>query len=290
MPRPRVQPVLDEDLDEFTAFIFEHMGGDSPAMWRTVFSRDWCAARPNYGFMLKDEERIVGAIGGIYATRTIRGKEETFCNISCWFVLPEYRKHSLRLATALVAQKGYHLTDFTPTKIVADSLRFLKFAPIKSGQIQFVNIPWIGSLFSSVKVIDDRAGMLGALQGPERKVLEDHLEFPWLRNVVIIDGGKATHIVYRAIQLPRYRCAIILGVSDHEQFTRHGVRLRSYLAERERILCTRVEKRFLTRAPRLGWRINRAPRKLFYSETLGAEDVDNLYSELVSVDLPDRFF
>ena len=75
-------------------------------------SASWKTEAPNYGFVLRDGRRVVGAYLAFYSERTIGGRTERFCNLASWSVLPEFRLHSVRLLRALLAQDGYHFTDF----------------------------------------------------------------------------------------------------------------------------------------------------------------------------------
>ena len=105
-------------------------------------SQDWCPSKPNNGFLIRHEGRIVGGIGAIYAERLVRGRTERFCNITSWCVLDAFRAQSMRLAMALTGQPGFHFTDLTPTEVVSKTLQFLKFKPMNERQAIWPNLPW----------------------------------------------------------------------------------------------------------------------------------------------------
>ena len=93
--KPSLEPIRDEDLGEFCAFLNEHLNPTILATnWADAFRQRWGVTKPNNGFLMRDKNgRIVGGIGAIYAERTIRGRPERFCNITSWCVLEPYRSH-----------------------------------------------------------------------------------------------------------------------------------------------------------------------------------------------------
>ena len=82
---------------------------------RDALDVPWEVESPNAGFMLLDDDEIVGVQLAFYSERTIDGRRERFCNLGAWCVLPDYRLHSLRLLKAALSQKGYHFTDLSPS-------------------------------------------------------------------------------------------------------------------------------------------------------------------------------
>ncbi len=143
MGLPALAPIRDDDLLEFCRFLTEHLSKErTPEQWAQAFRQNWGVVKPNNGFLLRAEGRIVGGIGAIYAERTIRGQPERFCNITSWCVLESHRAQSMRLAMAVVSQAGYHFTDLTPTEVVSKTLQFLKFKPMNERQAVWPNLPW----------------------------------------------------------------------------------------------------------------------------------------------------
>ena len=77
MSLPALEPIRDEDVLDFCRFLTEHLSGERTAeQWAQAFRQRWCPDKPNNGFVIRQDGRIVGGIGAIYAQRRIRGNVE----------------------------------------------------------------------------------------------------------------------------------------------------------------------------------------------------------------------
>src|SRR5882762_10257758 len=144
MPRATIEPITEQSLPEVAVLLHENLDRSrSPSSWIEALKTHWGGDRPNYGFLLRSERQVVGAICAFYAQRTIAGCTENVCNITSWCVLDEFRSQSMRLAMSVIAQEGWHFTDFSPTSVVGGVLRFLKFKPLDDRQAVVLNLPLI---------------------------------------------------------------------------------------------------------------------------------------------------
>jgi hypothetical protein len=284
MPLPILEPIRNEDLQEFCAFLHANLNPNiSASLWAEAFQQDWGMDKPNNGFLLRDPEgRIVGGIGAIYAEQTIRGKPERFCNITSWCVLEQYRSHSMRLAMALVSQPGFHFTDFTPTVVVAGSLRFLKFKPMDGRVTVMPNLPWWDP---RVRVVSDPETIERVLSPRDAKVYRDHRHFPWLKHAAVGRPGAYCHVVYKKGVLKHLPCAVVLYASAPDLFLRYRFTLGRYFLFRHGMASMRIESRFLPRPPRFSAQVDGYYNKMFRSDTLCESDISNLYSEFAALDL-----
>ncbi len=282
---PTLEPIQDSDLLEFCQFLNEHLSSERSAeLWAQAFQQNWGVAKPNNGFVIRDQGRIVGGIGSIFAERIIRGKPEQFCNITSWCVLDAYRAQSMRLAMAVVSQPGFHFTDLTPTAVVSKTLQFFKFKPMNERHAVWPNIPWPFSRLRGVRVITELDDIEQALGAEDAKVFRDHRHLPWLRHAAVGRPGAYCHIVWKPNRLKGVPGAIVLAFSDVELFRRYHCAIGSHLLE-QGCLYTRVESRLLPRLPKLVLELAGFHNKVFRSDTLTESDISNLYSEIVGLDL-----
>src|ERR1700674_1447757 len=195
MPHPTIEPITDSSLPEFATFLNAHLASErSPEVWVKCLRASWSPSRPNYGFVLRDSGQVMGGIGAYYADRLIRGRPERFCNITSWCVLDAYRRHSMRLAMAIVGQPGYHFTDFSPTTVVGGVLRFLKFRPLDERQAVILNLPWPS--FNG-QLLHRPGDIASALRGEALRIYRDHTDFAWLRHVLIGTRDGWCHVIYK---------------------------------------------------------------------------------------------
>jgi hypothetical protein len=283
---PTIAPIRDEDLSEFCRFLSAHLSRErSPEAWAKAFTQAWCGSKPNNGFLLRHEGRIVGGIGAIYAERRIRGRIERFCNITSWCVLDEFRAQSMRLALALTDQPGFHFTDLTPTEVVSRTLQFLKFRPMDERQFVWPNPPWPFAAPGGVRVITAEDRIRDALPPDDVQAYEDHRHLPWLQHAAVGRPGAACYVVWKRTQWKGLPGARILALSDPELFPHYRLAFGSHLLVRHGLSYTRVESRLLSRRPPGSIEQSGYRHKVFRSETLTASDMSNLYSELVALDL-----
>jgi hypothetical protein len=286
MNLPTLEPIRDADLPEFCRFLNKNLHRErSPAAWAEAFQQDWCSTKPNNGFLIRHEGRIVGGIGAIYAERLVRGRTERFCNITSWCVLDSFRAQSMRLAMAVTEQPGFHFTDLTPTELVSRTLQFLKFKPMNERQAIWPNLPWPFAGFAGVRVVTDPE-QIGRLLAPnDAKAYRDHCHLPWLAHVAVGRTGAWCYVVWKRTRLKGITGASILALSNPELFLRYRPALSSHLLLRRGLSYTRVESRLLPRLPALCIELSGYRNKVFNSDTLTAADMSNLYSELVALDL-----
>lgn len=283
---PTLEPIRDEDLPEFCRFLRENLSRERSAEeWAKAFAQDWYPSKPNNGFLIRHEGRIVGGIGAIYAERPVRGRLERFCNITSWCVLDAFRAQSVRLAMAVAAQPGFHFTDLTPTEVVSKTLQFLKFKPMNERHAIWPNLPWPFVPLGGIRVLSDPA-QIGRLLAPDdAKAYRDHRHLPWLRHLAVGLTDAWCYVVWKRTRLKGITGAIVIALSDAELFLRYRLALGSHLLVHHGLLYTRVESRLLPRLPTLCIELSGYRGKVFRSDSLTAADMSNLYSELVALDL-----
>lgn len=281
MAKPIIEPITDASLTEFAAFLEANMPVKRTAQeWIAGLSSNWSVGRPNYGFLMRDEGQVVGGIGAFYADRTIRGKSERFCNITSWCVLDSHRKFSMQLAMHVVGQAGYHFTDFSPTKVVAGALQFLKFKALDEGVAVIFNLPFP----AHGRVITDPAEIEKALSGTMLQVWRDHSSFSWLKHLIVGGPEGWCHVIFKPGQFKGMACANVIYVSDGRLFNQYLNRLCWYFFW-QGMTTTHVERRMLERLPKLARVRTGFNPKQFLSQTLEPSDIDYLYSETVALDL-----
>ena len=287
MALPKLEPIRDEDLPAFCSFLHAHLNPSHPAdVWADAFRQDWGVDRPNSGFLIRDEGgEIVGGIGAIYAAYPVRGQLEKFCNITSWMVLDAYRTQSMRLAMAVISQPGFHFTDLSPTAVVEQSLKFLKFKPMNAARTLLFNLPAPQQRLVGASVVTNPAKIEAVLDAASLKVYRDHKHFPWLRFLAVGRGSGYSLVIYKRARLKHLPSAEIIGFTNPDTFLRHLPLLGCHFLL-SGMVTTRVESRLLPARPAWPHTVLTGYRNRVYrSDTLVEADIQNLYSEYAALDL-----
>lgn len=281
----QVSPITGADVPAVAAFLHAHLNGRVSAdAWARSVDVPWAVDAPNHGFMLLDPAcGVVGVHLAFYAQRQIDGRAERFCNLGAWCVRPEFRLHSLKLLKALLAQPGYHFTDLSPSGSVIPLNQRLKFQFLDTTTALVPNLPW-PSVPGRFRVSSDPAVVARTVTGAERRLYEDHVAAGAARHAVIVDGDRSCYVVFRKDRrrnLPLF--ASILHVSDPELFRRAARPFARHLLIRHGALASLAELRVVGGRPRPSVLLSTPRRKMFRSPSLGPDQIDYLYSELVCV-------
>lgn len=282
----RTAPTQEADLREVCQFLHEQLGRRfSASAWRESLLQNWASERPNFGTHLRSEGKVVGVLCAIYSDQVIDGKLERMCNPHSWVVLEEHRAHSIGLLLALLRQRDYHFTMFTPNPKVAKVFLGLRFREMDDRVLYIPNLP-VPSLPRGRVVIEPRPDHIAdVLTGTALKDFNAHRHLPWLRFVAFGHPGSMCLVIYKPARWKRLKCAAIAHASDPTVMATYGRALRSHLLLREACAFTRLEARHLRQLPKIAVQVPRGMPKLVLSPSLTDAQVTDLYSELMALDL-----
>lgn len=275
-------PITDADIPAVAQFLHANLNDQVP--WdRAISSMPWKVEAPNHGFMLRDGQRVVGTQLAFYSNRLITGRAERFCNLSTWCVLPDSRFHSMRLLRAVLAQDGYHFTSLTPNEKVVSINAEFKFRFLDTSAVLIPNLPW-PSRPGRTRISADPDVIESTLAGTELELYRDHTQALAARHIVLIRDQDSCYVMYREtyreMRHKRAPIAAILHVSNPELFHRAMIPLTRHLLIRHRLLATLAELRLIGHRPSLSLKRTSWP-KMYRSDSLEPEQIDDLYSELV---------
>jgi hypothetical protein len=280
----RVSPIYDHDVRRVAEFLHANLDARPSADdWAASVAMPWAVDKPNAGFMLLDEDAVVGAHLAIYSERLVEGRLEKFCNLGAWCVLPEYRFHSLRLLKALLAQEDYHFTDFSPSeKVIALNTR-LGFRFLDTTATLIPNVPWPSWPGRGV-ISSDPALIERTLTGRDLRLYRQHAAAPAARHLVLIRHDEWCYVVFRKNRRARLPLiAALLHVSNPQLLRRMARPIARRLLIRHGAVATLAEDRVVSLRPRLSFRPRPPRRRMFRSPYLDAAHIDYFYSELVTM-------
>ena len=277
-------PITDLDVAVVADFLHANLNNRVPvSVWTRAVSVPWKVEAPNHGFVLRDEQQVVGVYLAFYSDRMIAGQVERFCNLGAWCVLPDFRFHSTRLLKALLAQDGYHFTDLSPSGNVTPLNARLKFRSLNTSTALVLNLPW-PNVAQRTKISGDPDVIEGTLAEAELALYRDHAQAAAVRHLVLIRGSESCYVMFRKVSrkdLPIF--AAILHVSNPELFRRAVLPLTSHLLIHYRVLATLAELRIVGNRPPMSYMLPSPRPKMYRSANLEPAQIDDLYSELVCV-------
>jgi hypothetical protein len=279
-----VAPITDADARRVAEFLHTHLNTRiSIDHWADAIDLPWEVENPNAGFMLLDDDEVVGVQLAFYSERMIDGRWERFCNLGAWCVSPPYRFHGLRLLKSVLSQEGYHFTDLSPSGNVVGINERLSFRFLDTTTAVVPNLPWPTwpgrDLISSDPDLIERT-----LTGRDLELYRDHATAGAARHLVLIRGEEWCYVVFRKDRrkgLPLF--ASVLYVNNPALFRVMARPLARHLLTHHRALATLAEERIVGYRPRPSLQLRSPRRKMFRSPSLAAAQIDDLYSELVCI-------
>lgn len=278
-------PITHADVSTVGDFLHRNLNERvSASAWGAALLAPSTSRPPNHGFMLRAGDDIVGVYLAFYSERVFAGPVLRICNLAAWCVLDDYRSHGLRLARALLAQRGYEFTDLSPSGNVVALNRRMKFREIDTATDLSVNLPWpIWSRRTRIESRPDRIASL--LSGRDLEIYLDHRRSAAARHLVVVRGVERCYVMFRRDRrrnLPLF--ASLLYVSNPEVFRASARIIERHLLLRHGLPATLIERRLVGGAAVRPAFALRSPRpKMFRSDALAPDQVDYLYSELAWV-------
>lgn len=277
--RTVIEALTTSSLDEASEFLHRHMNRRiSVGQWSASMRTPWQNPGPNHGYGLRANGILVGVYHAIYATRSIRGHSESFCNLAAWCVHPDFRAHSLSLLKRQLDHRDFHMTDLSPRPDVAKLMRRFGFRDLDTTSWVAPNMPWRGRR-DVVTSLDEIARHLS---GDAQTTFCDHRDLAAIQHVLLTSEHAPCHVIYQTTKKRGFPCAVVLHASAPDVLEDRFSTLAGYILRRHGVLFTICETRIVAKRPRLA-ALRAFGAKLFRSSTLEATAIDNLYSELVTL-------
>ena len=175
--RIRCSPIADDDLEGLADLLTRGFPRTNRDYWQRGFAR-WknipvIEDVPRYGYMLHGGW---GPVGAILLISSKRGGQ-ILCNLSSWYVDPQWRAHSSLLISLATKLKHVTYLNASPAPHTWRTLQAQGFAPYNFGRSFFFALPGRGTVSETIP--DDLA---------EAQLLRDHRAMGWISLTVEKDG------------------------------------------------------------------------------------------------------
>lgn len=253
--------------------------------WRQLFINTWGGFEDHCGYMLVDGNKVVGFFGTVFSKRNFRGQEYKFCNLTSWIVKKEYRSKSMSLLWPILKLKDYTFTNFTCAPNLYNLFKKLGFKDLGLYRFIFPPIPPYKIYFNNQHIITEPKQIKQYLSSDDLLIYNDHGNDNCIHLIISGKNGDCYIIATRVLRkgIPFIYVHYINNLS---LFTKMIYQTILQILFKYKCVGMIIEERFL-RGTRLSLAIkNKTPTfKIYKSLTLPPEDIDNLYSELILLNL-----
>ena len=291
-PGLHIRPAVPEDMEPLCRFLDQAFSadGESRASWRRLFDYQWFGEKPDLGFILARDDEIDGFLGTIYARREIRGETHVTCNLSSWYVRPDYRGWGTALLATATRDESITYTGLTPRPVSRPILKALRFTPLVERKIVMPPLFQAETLRASRPTISFDPGVVRrSLDERQQRIFDDHAPYECLQLVLQARSEQAYIVAKRhTMSLQRLRRRLpfraklpyseILYCSAPSLLARHLEYVKLSILRRQRTLALAADERLFPVPPR---GIPKRDYAVYRSPLLSARDLDKLYSEFV---------
>jgi hypothetical protein len=278
-----LRPIKDDDIHLVADFLHQYLNQRiSTRAWATGIDAHWVEDAPNHGYMLINNDQVVGANIAFYSERQIRGVVERVCNMGALCVIERYRSHAVRLVRAILKQPNYTFTDLSPSGNVVELNRRLGFQFLNTTTVLAVNTPRPPK--RSVTIVTDPTLIEPHLRYRDLQIFRDHSATA-SRRMLIIESSRQCLLIARRDRrkgLPLFMT--VLYVSEPELFRRAYRHVFNHFLIHDGAPITILEGRIVGDLRPVGSiALSQSRPKMFKSRSLTAVDIDYLYSELTQI-------
>ena len=283
----RVEKVDCTNFMECQDMFSNFWGPGRQDQWRQIFEYKWPRDETYCGLALKDCDQTVGFLGMIFSRRRVNGKMEKFCNLTNWFVQKPYRSRAISLLLPLFAMADYTITDLTPSRKVYRIQKKLGFKDLDArGRVL---LPFGRRLFEpkspSIQLTHEPSQIKRKLAGEHLKILNDHINYP-CSHLLAAAEDRYCYIIYAKQKNKRLNYAHVHFISDPDFFSCVYRDIRQSILAKSKACYILIESRFVRDLSLpLSFSLSFRAPKQYLSSTLKPEQIDNLYSEIMLLNL-----
>jgi hypothetical protein len=115
--KPRIREILESDLDAVGDLLTRGFVHRRREYWlgglQRQATRSLPPGVPRFGYLLENQGAPVGCLLMVYSSKIVDGEAAIFCNLSSWYVDPEFRNYAALFAS--MSQKRKDVTYFNVT-------------------------------------------------------------------------------------------------------------------------------------------------------------------------------
>jgi hypothetical protein len=187
---------------------------------------------PKYGYVLDDEGDLVGVVLLIATSTHRNGGTCVRCNVSSWYVEPNYRIYGSLLSKRAIRQENTTFFNVSPAPHTWPILEKQGFQPFATGRI--IAIPALGRPQAGVTIraVGPDLSPGADLDPAEIDILMDHHSYGCISLICEADGRRHPFVFGRHLRYGFFPVAYLVYCRDIAEFFRFAGPIGRFLARR----------------------------------------------------------
>jgi hypothetical protein len=206
-PKIRCREIRESDIDTVADLLSRGFVGRARDYWiqglRRQAAREVPSGYSRFGYMLDHDGTPVGVLLLLYSFRDADGEAAIHCNLSSWYVEPEYRNYAPMLTK--IAQRHKHVTylNISPATWTWPIIETQGFSSYCKGL--FFSIPALSRAAAgmSVEIVLPDAKRIEGLSAAELELLPRHAGYGCLSLVCRTASGRASPFILQPMRIRR---------------------------------------------------------------------------------------
>lgn len=235
----RVRQICEADIPQVADLLSRGFQGRPRQFWLMVLAclteRPTFTGLPRYGYML-ESNRIVGAILQIFSSLRDGGTQRIRCNVSSWYVEPEFRTYANLLAARALSHLNVTYLNITPAPNTLQMLKVQGYSQYSKGIFVAAPALQIRSAVEDVRVANATACRGAHADHFDHDLLMDHAKYGCI-SLWCETADRAYPFVFRPCVVKRViPSARLIYCHDVDDFVRFAWPIGRFLAFRGRPL------------------------------------------------------
>jgi hypothetical protein len=157
---------------------------------------------PRYGYLIENQDTPVGCLLMIYSSKIIDGEAATFCNVSSWYVDPEFRNYAALFASMTQKRKDVTYFNVTPAHTTWPILEAQGFKTHCRGLYFSLPALSLSGRGMVVEPVTPKTASIAGLRDAELEMLKRHAEYGCL-SLVCRRGETALPFIFFSLRKRR---------------------------------------------------------------------------------------
>jgi hypothetical protein len=198
--KPRIREILESDLDAVGDLLTRGFVHSRREYWlgglRRQVTRSLPSGVPRYGYLLENQGVPVGCLLMVYSTKIADGQAALFCNLSSWYVDPEFRNYAALFASMSQKRKDVTYFNVTPATATWPVIEAQGFRLYCRGLHFSVPALSQGGRGMTVEAVAPDTLVVEGLPGDDLELLKRHAGYGCLSLVCHTDGSALPFVFF----------------------------------------------------------------------------------------------